>query len=213
MYCKCSIERFNNSNALLIQFPYYYYRDPLSEVGYHACKIILESPSTKNVVYNSQFDLVILDEEANQCGMAMAHLKYKAPFIIYSAFTFCTFMYDEYGIPVDLSVPDNEYGVQMSYWERVKTMYRTLKWSYEFQRYTFEPMGELVKKAFSLDCVPSISDLYLHTSLVFINIHPSTDYPRSLPLLFVPVAGMQITEKRKPLPYVSKISSRSVFQW
>jgi len=178
----------------------------LFDVTYKTCAKLLQSQDDaplNNLIYNGTFDLVITSCGMSDCGLAVAH-HLGAKYIIFDSSLIMPWYYDLYGAPTETSwIPEQmeKFGFPMNIYERVKNYFWPL-YFYHFRQSNLYPrMETLMKEAFKIDgAPPSMLEIERNASLVFINSHHATDFPRSLPPMFVNIGGMQCWQELKPIP-------------
>jgi glucuronosyltransferase len=176
--------------------------DDYFESGIRGCKSLMENPEVIEWVRTSSFDLVVFDLLWNECGYAfMDH--FKAPRIDYSPSSLFPWLQESFRIPEE-NVPDMQYfpPLEMTFVQRVQNLLRPLYWRWKKYSEMFPVEEEMAKKAFGLSQAPNYDEIEKNVSLVFVSDHHSIDFPRSLPPLFVNVAGIHCRDEIKPLPKV-----------
>lgn len=184
-------------------------------VSEQACHAIVEAKNTEPTVaalfYNSKFDLVVVNSIFGECGYYVGHY-FKAKMITYDSCTFITWFYDTYGvIPEAAWIPDlifKFHTIPMNFWERAKANFLAYYWMYAREQLS----PKLQNAAHPLfnkepESLPSLYELENQVSFVFINSHPSVDFARTLPPLFVDIGGMASSGTLKEMPEVCSIST------
>ena len=59
--------------------------DETTQLALGTCRAVFTAPSTQNLLYNSSFDLVVMDAGLNDCALGLATLHYKSAFMAYNA--------------------------------------------------------------------------------------------------------------------------------
>jgi len=167
------------------------------------CKSILEDPEIIQWAKTSHFDLIVMDSLLVECGYAFVH-HFKAPHIHYSPSTHFPPMMETYRNP-DENIPEFQYfyPIDMTLVQRIHNVLTNLHWRWSKYTEAFPYIEKLATKAFGWDETPDLDAIERNVSLVLVSGHYSIDLPRSLPPLFVDVAGMHTTPAKKPLPEVS----------
>lgn len=155
----------------------------------------------------TNYDLVVVNTIFGECGYYVGHYL-KAKMITYDSCTIFPWYYDTYGVSPEAGwVPDmfSQFDTfPMSFWDRVRATYYSLDWGIQRQR--LSPMLEqVVQPLFGNQELPSLYELENEVSFVFVNSHPSIDFARTLPPLFIDVGGMDTTESFKQLPQVKRL--------
>ncbi|ODM87568.1 UDP-glucuronosyltransferase 1-9 [Orchesella cincta] len=88
----------------------------------------------------------------------------------------------------------------MNFWQRAVAALVPLVWKVYKENWAFPHLEDMMKNGLGLVEVPKFVDIEANTSLVFINSHWSTEYPRSYPPNVIPVGGIAGHSKGKPLP-------------
>ncbi|ODM87569.1 putative UDP-glucuronosyltransferase ugt-50 [Orchesella cincta] len=89
---------------------------------------------------------------------------------------------------------------KMNFWQRAVAALVPLVWKVYKENWAFPHLEDMMKKGLGLEKVPKFVEIEANTSLVFINSHWSTEYPRSYPPNVIPVGGIAGHSKGKPLP-------------
>jgi len=190
-------DRFNgNRNAIWALLP---------SLGIKSCELLLQSPEWRDWIWKSQFDLVVVDALYSECGLGLA-FKFKARVIYFKAKTVFPWEFDMVGLPLESSwIPDlqHDFPQEMNFLTRVQNTLIPI-YNHWYHRWVYQPqLNDLLRTELDLPEMPPIHELQGGISLFLFNSHYTTDYPRSLPPMYVPIAGMvtQVT-KLKQLPVV-----------
>ena len=171
------------------------------------CHNILNSkdePVLSNLIDNGKFDLIVINAVYGECGFLLAH-HYGSKYVVFDSSHIIPWFHGIYGIPIEASwIPSlltsqNEY--PMGILDRMKAVYYYFL-VYERKSSFKNQMMEMYKRRFNLQSAPDFTDIERNTSLVLVNIHYTIDFARSLPPMFVPIAGMQCWEPPGKLPQV-----------
>lgn len=183
-----------------------------NQMSIDTCQAVVNSigrdPVITSIFQNgSSYDLVVINTIFGECGHFVGHYL-KAKTITYDSCTMLGWYYDTYGVSPEAGwVPDllSKYETfPMSFWDRVRATYYTMYWGIE--RYRLSPLLQnVVQPLFGNKELPHLYQLENDVSLVFINSHPSIDFARTLPPLFIDIGGMASTSSLKPLPKVKLI--------
>lgn len=191
--------------------------DIIFMLGSEICKSLYASDEFKvwldQAVKNTnssknKIDLFIIDNSAAipECGVALAY-KLKAKHIIIDTIPQMAHEYDIFGFsPETASVPELEMylpqGETMTFMERVTNAITSIKYYYAFEEY-YQSMDKIIRESLDLHDMPFIGDVVKwNTSLIFYTGDQITDYSRSLPPLYVNIAGIHAKSSNKPLPEV-----------
>jgi len=177
----------------------------LATLQYETCKVLLQSPEWKDWIARSQFDLVVMDALFSECGLGLAY-KFKARVIYFKTSSISPPEFDMMGLPVESSwIPNirSRFPQNMNFLTRVENTMIPLVNHFHARWIVHPPLELLLRQELETPEMPSIGELQGNISLFLTNIHYSTDYARSLPPMFVPIAGIvtYATEK-KPLTQV-----------
>jgi glucuronosyltransferase len=177
----------------------------VADFGLAVCDIMLKDPEVLSWMNNpsTKIDLVIYDSLYNECGIGLAY-KFKAKYILFSTSTVGMWYPDMLGHDAQTSwIPDvqHHFETPMNFIQRLHTTVAPLYWHFWVRCLNFIPkLDAILRKNLALPEMPSIQELEINTSLVFLGSHYTTEYARSLPPFYVPVGGMHITESNKALP-------------
>ncbi|CAL8137632.1 unnamed protein product [Orchesella dallaii] len=170
--------------------------------GITICEEIYSDPEAIAWIKSSKFDLVIIDAFMNDCAYGMAHI-FNAKIILFDTTTVLPWFYDSFGIPDDTSwVSDAVFSFpnEMNFIHRVLTAAATVYWKLFRELWYLPKLEAITKKGLELDEIPSFSDIEKNTSLVFITTHYSQEHARAFPPNVIPIGGLALTGKAKPLP-------------
>lgn len=179
-------------------------------VSAQTCHAIVNAKKTDPTVTalfdDSQFDLVVVNSIFGECGYYVGH-HFKAKMITYDSCTFITWFYDTYGVSPEAAwIPDLIFKfktIPMDFWERAKATFLAYYWMY-----SREQLSTMLQNAAQplfhkeAESIPSLYELENQVSFVFINSHPSVDFARTLPPLFVDIGGMASSGKLNEMPQV-----------
>ncbi|CAG7823277.1 unnamed protein product [Allacma fusca] len=181
----------------------------LDVLGIQFCEVFISNPEYQQWINNSKFDLVVIDGLFNECGLGLVH-KFKAKHITYATSAPYMWQIDGFGmIPEANWIPDMQYyfPIQMSIIERLKTAYNTLSWHRFRVNDYFPKLGQVLKTHLNIPDLPPLREIEQNVSLVLLNSYCSEEFARSLPPHVIPVGGMHIQNKTKPLPKVNNFIS------
>lgn len=113
--------------------------------------------------------------------------------------------YDAFGfLPQSSAVPEMEIwppSAPMNFLERMSNAIMCLHWRWKHYQYT-KKMDLLIHPSLDMPQMPFLGDLHRNVSLVFYPGHLITDHVRTLPPLYVNIAGIHCKPSVKPLPQV-----------
>ncbi|CAL8137624.1 unnamed protein product [Orchesella dallaii] len=185
-----------NSKILMVWFL-------LPSLGAAACESLYADPVYLNWMNTSQFDIVVMDALVNECAYGMAY-HFKAKLISFNtAIQYPWNLESHNGIPDETSsVPDGmlHTPTNMNFLERTMNALVPMVWKAYRELWVFPKLEEITKKGLGLEEIPKFADLEANTSLMFMNTHWTTEYPRSYPPNVIPVGGIAGHGKGKPLP-------------
>ncbi|CAG7721437.1 unnamed protein product [Allacma fusca] len=168
------------------------------------CEIMLKSSQFQSWVQISHFDLIVFDKSSmSDCAFALSY-KWQSKVVSYSGIG-CLIAWDSYsyGIPIESSwIPsfDVHYETrEMTFYERASTEISFLSWYYNYYNYYLPRIDRLVRDYLDVEGMPPIHDVITSEQLIFMNIHYSDQFPRSLPPFVIPVGGMHLTEQHGAL--------------
>ena len=180
----------------------------IREKGIKACNAVFADRETRDFLKDSQFDLVIVEALYNECGVGLAYY-YGAPFIMYVAGSINIWQPDAHGyFPETSWVPDvtKDYPLEMTFLQKVFNTLNPVYWHFARHWHDFIEMDKILWSVLQIRKMPPLEELEKNVSLVLYNNHFSTEFPRSLPPLYVSVAGMHCQKGRKVEP-VDKVNS------
>ena len=180
--------------------------DAIQEFGVTMCDILMNDQEYLGLLKNKKFDLVVMDMLNNDCAYGIIHYQ-KTKFVIYDTTHPMQWQYDMFGIPAETSyITDLAHGYKlpMSFPTRFINTLRPLMWYYGRVFNVYPKLEATINNGLGLtgDNALSIKTLEKNCSLVFTNTHFSVEHSRSLPQLFVPVAGLHIEKSKAELPKV-----------
>ncbi|CAG7729137.1 unnamed protein product [Allacma fusca] len=151
---------------------------------------------------SAKYDLIIYHHPGKPIAVALAY-KMKAKFIAFMP-AGASPMHDVeiHGLPIEPSwLPD---WVQGSPYflipERFIYAYNQISWYLSFKYTHCSRLDELIKELYPEDDIPPSEILVRNFSLILLNEHYSTGYPRALPPYAIPIGGMHVKESTESLP-------------
>ncbi|ODM90029.1 2-hydroxyacylsphingosine 1-beta-galactosyltransferase [Orchesella cincta] len=125
-----------------------------------------------------------MDALSNDCAYGMAY-HFKAKLISFNtAIQYPWDIESHNGFPDETSsIPDGmmHFPTKMNFWQRAVAALVPLVWKVYKENWAFPHLEDMMKNGLGLVEVPKFVDIEANTSLVFINSHWSTEYPRSYP--------------------------------
>ncbi|CAL8100655.1 unnamed protein product [Orchesella dallaii] len=170
------------------------------ELGKDACEALYKSPEFKRwLKKTNKVDLLIIDSCLPECGIGLAY-KLGAKYAIFNTVTIVGHEYDAFGfLPESSAVPELEINSPkppMNFLGRVSNELVTLGWRWSHFQYS-KIMDSMIRKSLLVPEMPYIEDLYRNVSLILHTGDAVTDYPRTLPPLYVNVAGIHCKSSEK----------------
>lgn len=171
-------------------------------LGPEACEKIYTDSEAVEWIRNSKFDLVMIDG-INECGYGLAHY-FKSKTVLYNTFTVAPWFYDGFGLSGDDSwVADLiQYFPAFSptFISRTFAAATPVLWKFIRDLYYFPKLEKITRTGLGVDTFPSFRELEKNISLIFITTHYAQEYARSFPPNVIPIGGLALTGKVKPLP-------------
>lgn len=160
--------------------------------SFHLCNLTLNSGEDEEfnslIEKKDAFDLVVANSVYGECGFYIAHRVGKK-YVTFDSSTILPGFYGTFGIPIESSwIPDfiSQVHYPLGLWGRVQVLFYT--WiTYQNSDAFNERFKKLYMTRFGSEDVPNLTDVYRNSSLVLVNSHYSSDFPRSLPPMFVHV--------------------------
>ncbi|CAG7727563.1 unnamed protein product [Allacma fusca] len=169
----------------------------LENIGMDMCDVLMKDPHYVDFIQSKHFDLVVIDPLHNECAYGVVQY-HKSKFVIFGTSHPAMWLWEMFGIQPETSwIPDMAvaYPQEMSFVERFANTLIPLWWYFGKIFFMYPRIEAAVNEGFNLHGKDRlrIRDLEQNTSLVFSNSHFSVDYARSLPPMFVLVAGLHLT--------------------
>lgn len=156
---------------------------------------------------DEKFDLVVMQPFLSDSFLGFVY-KYNAPLVYLSPNTLSAMYGEIVGNPITCSyIPDMyvDYDDKMTFFERLDN---TLFFIFAklARLFIFEPKANTIMKTYlkHTDLPPSVSDIRKNASLLFLNTHPSLDYPMPLTPNTIEIGGLHL-KVAKELPLVSSL--------
>ncbi|EDW76577.1 uncharacterized protein Dwil_GK14590 [Drosophila willistoni] len=183
----------------------------LHDWGINACRVAMNSPLIDQLLKSPQrYDLIILENFANDCMYAVAHLL-GAPVIALSSCAIMPWHYRRMGTPFINSVmPMNflPHTDEMTFIDRLNNFihFHTVNFLYNFV--TQPATDKLIRERFGVG-LPPIDDIVKNTSLMLINQHHTLtgSYPYAPSV--VEVGGLQIAQAEELPAHFKSLFKRS----
>ncbi|CAG7716503.1 unnamed protein product [Allacma fusca] len=174
------------------------------EKGTQVCEAIFKEDESREYFKNAEFDLLIINSLHNECAYGLAY-KYSAPFMLFGTSSVFLWQPDTYGFFPETSwIPDvtMKISLPLAFLQRVHNTLHPIYWYVTRHWNDFPEMDKILREALEIKRMPPLEELEKNTSLILQNNHYSIEFARTLPPLFVSVAGLHIQEpgKREPLP-------------
>lgn len=181
--------------------------------SYEICEYLVtdpDKPETKELFSGTKFDLVILDSVLCDCGHIVAHY-HNAKVIVSDSTSVFPWYHHIYGFPAESNwVPSTTTFFQypMNLLNLVQNYFEPIYWTYTRRTQLYPKLDILAKGLLQKNNVPTFLELERKAEMVFLNTHPSVEFPRSLPPNVIQTGGMQVWgQKNMDLPKVSLIIS------
>lgn len=179
-----------------------------NEISVKTCELLIENRETdpvfSNILMNkdSKFDLIVVNALFGECGFYIANYL-KAKVITYNACTLLGWSYETYGVGTEAAwIPDlifTSRNIPIQFLDRVQNVFYGIFWSYGRELLSAE-LEKVVEPLFKPGNVPTLYELENNISFVLLNAHPSTDFARTLPPMFIDVGGLSSSSSDKELP-------------
>ncbi len=183
-------------NDLMMEFPMY------NNLVYED---LMNSAEIKRILQDRDVDLVILDCLFNEVALPIVD-SLNVPYIYHCSsgnLPWMTDLIDTLGGGKDYAsvpYPNTPFNEVMTFWERITNLRVGETFRSARQKYIFDWVDDFAKNDFP-NARPSY-EIYKDVSLVIVNSHPTTDWPRSLPPVIIPI-GAPHTRPSMPLPSVN----------
>ncbi|XP_049768000.1 UDP-glycosyltransferase UGT5-like [Schistocerca cancellata] len=171
----------------------------LFNYGISSCEVFLQQEGVQQLFESDrEFDVIIIETFFNDCLMALAH-KFRAPVIAISTLVGTVWMSDMMGSPYPLSYvaePFLSYTDRMPFWQRLHNA-AFATYARLVRRLYYAPRQDaLVRRHVAGPALPSVLDIERNTSLLFLNSHPSLNFPRPLAPNVIEIGGMHVCSPR-----------------
>ncbi|CAL8100661.1 unnamed protein product [Orchesella dallaii] len=163
------------------------------QLGNDACEALYKSSKFKSwLKKTNKVDLLIIDNCFPECAIGLAY-KLGAKYAFFSTTTVVGNEYDSVGfLPEGSAIPQVEIhspNPPMNFLGRVSNELMILRWRWSHFQYA-KKIDSMIRKSLLVPEMPYIEDLFRNVSLVLHTGDTVTDYPRTLPPLYVNVAGI-----------------------
>lgn len=175
------------------------------------CDLQLQEESVQELIHSKDlsFDLIIAEAFNNECFLGFVH-KFQAPLIHICTFAGFDFMGHWVGNPNPYAYvpsPILKFRDKMNFWERMINTILGTSFSLLRNHYYLPRQNAIMRKHFNdSNDLPSLSELERRTSVLFINQHLSTSYPKPLMPNIIQVGGIHVKPPKK-LPQVRTFSA------
>lgn len=179
----------------------------LFDLAVTGCEILYKSPEFKAFLQkNPKVDLLILDNCFSECGIGIAQ-KTGAKYMVFGTVAHLAYEYDAFGyLPQSSVVPELEVfppTPPMSFLDRISNTFMSLRWRWEHYKYNAK-IDNLIKDVLKVPQTPPMEELIRNVSLYLTTSEVITDYPRTLPPMYINVAGIHCKSSENSLPPVLK---------
>lgn len=151
---------------------------------------------------NEKFDLIICEIFVNEAMLGLGH-HFNAPVIGFGTFGATLWTMEMVGTPAPLSYvphPFIGYSERMTFSQRVENTLVTWYDHFAYNQYLIE-QEKIYQNVFAGENKPSLDQLRKNVSLVLLNQHFTTSFPRPYVPNMIEVGGLHINRsKAKPLP-------------
>ncbi|CAG7716698.1 unnamed protein product [Allacma fusca] len=151
---------------------------------------------------STTFDLIIYSNTGMDIAAALAS-KMKAKLIAFTPAGASPMTdVDIHGLPVESSWL-HDWSLGSKYFfipDHFAFAYNTISWYLSYKWSYLPRLDYLVKELYPEDDIPPMEELIRNVSLIFLNEHYSTGYPRALPPFVIPVGGLYTKESDGTLP-------------
>lgn len=144
---------------------------------------------------NETFDLILLEQVANEPLMAFAH-HFQAPLVLFSTIGASEWVNHLVANPAPFSyVPHTltKFSTQMNIWERTQNFLVHIYSLYVEYFYLLPMYEETVKKYFPN--APSVEEIMYNASIVLLNSHPAATPPYPTTANMIEIGGFHIREE------------------
>lgn len=166
------------------------------------CEIAFAIPEVRDLL-NEKFDLVITEMFGSDCNVGFAW-KFKTPLVSLTSSRALPWVYSRVGSPVNPAYMHQihvDYGIPMTFWERLMNTGYYLYYSVFYEMYHNGPVTDEMSRKFFGPDVPPVRDIVHNTSLVLVNSHFTTEASYPFTPNFIQIGGIHV-KPTKPLPPV-----------
>ncbi|KAG7309180.1 hypothetical protein JYU34_005104 [Plutella xylostella] len=180
--------------------PVTFWEDAVTPIIHSVVDAQMSSPGMQALIndHNQHFDVILAEAPAPLSIMIAA--RFDAPIILVSSFFGSDDNFLTIGAPIH-PIYFPEYNMQkvgnMSFWERVKQIYTTLRLRW-MERVLKEKENAMIRKHFGNDA-PTITELKKRVEMLFVNVHPIWDNNRPVPPSVVYMGALHLRDP-KPIP-------------
>lgn len=171
---------------------------------------LMRNPEFLAVLKERNFDLVIFDALFTEFAHAISEYL-QVPKIARSAASETPFSFHSMGIPNDYAyVPSvlTDFDDRMTFFQRLVNMLTAESQALVYKYAAIDLVDEMVKKDFPE--ARTVAEMEKETSLILMNSHPTTAWPRSLPPTIIPLGALH-TRPAQPLSSVLRQEMTLIF--
>ncbi|XP_065332906.1 uncharacterized protein LOC135934838 [Cloeon dipterum] len=183
-------------------FPLYLIMTSFWDEGLWVTEEFLKYSKVQDILQDKRgFDLVISEAFVDEAVYAFA-FHFQAPLILISSMNGLHWINHAVGNPAPLSYYPNPmltYTDRMEFSERLTNFLFTKVWDLGNYFYYYPKQNELKEKFFGPG-LPDVREIERNASLVLLNAHFTTTFPRPLVPAMVEVGGMHVSPKTNKLP-------------
>jgi len=173
----------------------------LPGVGVSVCDLVTNDTDLMTWIKGRNFDLVVVDSMANECGYGFAHY-YNAKIISFGTTNMYPWYVDSVGYPDEGSWLPDQVSPQsissLSFLQRAAAILHPLQFNYVREFQTNPQLDTMIRQRLSPN-YPSTSEMERNVSLWFVNSYAIDDYSRPYPPNVVMVGGIHIKDSVPPL--------------
>ena len=156
----------------------------------------------QSLIQEAKIDLFIVNSYYNEFSLVYPD-QLKVPFVLHGAGSGHAVSLKPMGAAMDYAsvpTPLTEFNDQMGFMERLTNALQSEIAMLFNNWFVLKPVEERIRR--DMPDIKPLSDLMRQASLLMMNSHPATDWPRSLPPSVIPIGALH-TRPAKPLPEVN----------
>ncbi|XP_049780160.1 UDP-glucosyltransferase 2-like [Schistocerca cancellata] len=173
------------------------------KLGKTDCDSQLKTPSIKELQFQREFDLVIMEMFLYMCYFGLVHKLGHPPVVGFWSAELFPQLHRMMGNPINPAYfPDigDSYTDHMTFWERVVNAYHVLDIDIRITSVSLvAPQDEVMRAHFGNDC-PSTGIMQYNLSLLLANSHFCSGYPLPMQPNVIQMTGLHIKGAQNPLP-------------